>query len=201
MWRGMGSIAGDPLLNEGWGVEGPQPCLWADRFARASDCALAIDFYDGRVTDDRPVAAAWMRELGQAQADAKLVTALDGLAVDGRPVAAFGFSLGGGESLAVTFLRLDLVGATVVGYCHTTAEEELGTADRRRFWKPGSREVSPRRPLSQLLAGTLAQKKTEPPPGEDGSVNRTDGASNLAGSAQQLPAPGVLGNGPWGNHE
>jgi len=109
------------ILHEWWGLKDHNRA-WADRFARAGYRALAIDLYDGRVTDDRQVAAAWMRELDQAQADAKLATALEALAAHGRPVATFGFSLGGRESFAATLLRPDLVGATVVGYCRMPSE-------------------------------------------------------------------------------
>jgi carboxymethylenebutenolidase len=111
------------ILHEWWGLKDHNRG-WADHFARAGYWALAIDLYDGRVTDDRQVAAGWMRELNQVQADAKLATALEVLALHGRPVATFGFSLGGRESFAATFLRPELVGATVVGYCRMPAEVE-----------------------------------------------------------------------------
>jgi len=111
------------ILHEWWGLKDHNRA-WADRFAGEGYRALAIDLYDGRVTDDRQVAAGWMRELDQAQADAKLRAALDALAAPGRPIATLGFSLGGRESFAATFLRPDLVAATVVGYCRMPAEVE-----------------------------------------------------------------------------
>lgn len=111
------------ILHEWWGMK-PHNRAWADRLARAGYRALAIDLYDGRLTDDRQVAAAWMRDLDQAQADAKLATALAALAARGRPVATLGFSLGGRESFAATFVRPELVASTVVGYCRMPTEVE-----------------------------------------------------------------------------
>jgi len=111
------------ILHEWWGLKDHNRA-WADRFARAGYRALAVDLYDGRLTDDRQQAAAWMRELDQGQADAKLATALAALAAQGRPVATLGFSLGGRESFAATFLRPDLVAATVVGYCRMPTEAD-----------------------------------------------------------------------------
>ena len=111
------------ILHEWWGLK-PHNRLWADRLAEMGFFALAVDLYDGRLTDDPEQAGSWMRELDQTRADCKLQAALDWLKAPGRRVATYGCSFGGKESMIASLLDPDAVSATVVAYCRMETDAE-----------------------------------------------------------------------------
>jgi carboxymethylenebutenolidase len=111
------------ILHEWWGLK-PHNREWADRFANLGYLALAVDLYDGRVTDDPEEAGRWMRELDQTLADDRLRAAIEYLKAPGRSIATYGCSFGGKESMITSLLEPDAVTATVVAYCRMETDVE-----------------------------------------------------------------------------
>ncbi|MCU7842387.1 MAG: dienelactone hydrolase family protein [Candidatus Thiodiazotropha sp. (ex Monitilora ramsayi)] len=111
------------ILHEWWGLK-PHNRRWADRLAEAGYLAMAVDLYDGRVTDDSEVAATWMREIDQQAADRKLVAAIDYLTGSDRPLAVYGCSFGGKQAMQASLLRPEKINATVLAYCRMETDPE-----------------------------------------------------------------------------
>ncbi len=115
--------AGVLILHEWWGLK-PHNRLWAERLADQGYKALAIDLYDGRVTDDPEQAATWMREIDQAAADRKLIAAIETLTAGDRKLGVYGCSFGGKQAMQASLLRPDAVSATALAYCRMETDAD-----------------------------------------------------------------------------
>ena len=104
------------ILHEWWGLM-PHNRQWADRLAEAGYLSLAIDLYDGRLTDDAEQAGQWMREIDQQAADRKLIAAIDWLTRPQRRLAVYGCSFGGKQAMQASLLRPASIAATALAYC------------------------------------------------------------------------------------
>lgn len=115
-------VSGDPgaergilIIHEWWGLN-DHIRGWADRFAAMGFRAMAVDLYDGKVTDDPDVAGKLMKSVDAQAAKAKLGAALDELQAPGRKLATIGWCFGGGWSLEATLQDPEAVSATVIYY-------------------------------------------------------------------------------------
>ncbi|HEX4949853.1 MAG TPA: dienelactone hydrolase family protein [Blastocatellia bacterium] len=84
------------VLHEWWGLNAHTKDI-AERFARAGFIAVAVDLYDGKVTQDSDEAGKLMSSLDPAQALAKLKVTIDNLRADSQvtSVGVTGFCMGG----------------------------------------------------------------------------------------------------------
>ncbi|MET0029126.1 MAG: dienelactone hydrolase family protein [Candidatus Thiodiazotropha sp.] len=113
--------AGALILHEWWGLK-PHNRVWAEMLADQGYRTVAIDLYDGRVTDDAEQAATWMREIDQAAADRKLIAAIEALGAGNRKLGVYGCSFGGKQAMQASLLRPEAVTATALAYCRMETE-------------------------------------------------------------------------------
>ncbi|MET0068068.1 MAG: dienelactone hydrolase family protein [Candidatus Thiodiazotropha sp.] len=111
------------ILHEWWGLM-PHNRLWAEQLAEQGYRTLAIDLYDGRLTDDSEQAATWMREIDQEAADRKLIAAIETLTEGNRKLGVYGCSFGGKQAMQASLLRPDSVTATALAYCRMETDVE-----------------------------------------------------------------------------
>jgi carboxymethylenebutenolidase len=110
--QGSGPFPAIVVIHEWWGLNANIE-HWADRLASAGWAALAVDLYDGKVTDTPDAAMAAMKAVDPAKAKATLGAAVDFLATDARvratKRAVIGWCFGGGWSLqaGLDFPQLD----------------------------------------------------------------------------------------------
>lgn len=111
------------LFHEWWGLRDHNR-NWADDLARQGYRCVALDLYDGRVTDNAEEASHWMAGLAQDATDDKIQMALRLLRRNGRSLGAVGYSMGGKQALRAALLEPESVQATVVGYCRMENDVE-----------------------------------------------------------------------------
>jgi carboxymethylenebutenolidase len=104
------------LLIHGWLGLTKDVEAWADEFARAGYCAMAVDLYDGKVTTTPAEARLLMESVDQAEANAKYAAALNALTSAGRKVAVVGWSYGAVQALHAALVQPGMVAATVMYY-------------------------------------------------------------------------------------
>ncbi len=104
------------IFHEWWGLKDHNR-EWADTFAKKGYRCIALDMYDGRITDNAEEAGHWMKDLDQQLVDTRIRAVLEQLHAGKRPVATLGYSMGGKQALRTALIAPKAVSATVVGYC------------------------------------------------------------------------------------
>jgi carboxymethylenebutenolidase len=102
------------VIHEWWGLNANIE-HWADRFAAQGWAALAVDLYEGKVTDTREAAMAAMKSVDEAKAAAVISAAIAYVKADPRIQApkrvVIGWCFGGGWSLQTALAHPELDGA------------------------------------------------------------------------------------------
>lgn len=107
------------LIHEWWGLNDITKG-WADDVAKMGYHAAAIDLFDGKVTDDKKVAARLMEEADPKACLVKLGKVLrwmhDAKGMEMRKVVTCGYCFGGGWSLQCALHYGDKVAGSVIYY-------------------------------------------------------------------------------------
>ncbi len=116
-------VAGDEnaergvLLFHEWGGLRDHNRDWADWLACKGYRCVALDLYNGRVTDNAEEASHWMQALDQARADRMIQESLTLMQGNIRSIGTLGFSMGGKQALRAALIAPQQVRAVVAGYC------------------------------------------------------------------------------------
>lgn len=114
--------AGIVLVHEWWGLTQGMKEI-ADEFARQGYRAIAVDLYDGQVTEQREVAGKLMQALDKTAAVKKIDAAVNALGTS--KVGTIGWCMGGGLALRAALSQPAKVSAAVNVYGETVEDPSL----------------------------------------------------------------------------
>lgn len=111
------------LVHEWWGLNEHMKAT-ADQFALLGYNALAVDLFDGSVTDNPDEAAKLIDQVKPDTAREKLDAALEYLAARSAKIGVIGWCFGGGWALRASLSKPERVNATVIYYGELVNEPE-----------------------------------------------------------------------------
>ena len=111
------------ILHDRWGVNGTVKA-WVSRFAERGYRALAIDVFDGRISDEMWLATEILNATDPETVKANALAGLKFLKQDGRKLVTLGAGFGGWQSFQAALGSPGSVAATVVIYGLLEADVE-----------------------------------------------------------------------------
>ena len=111
------------ILHDRWGINGSIR-QWVDRFAAKGYRALAIDVFDGRISNQMRLASEIMNATDPEWVKADVMAGLRYLKKGGRKVVTLGAGFGGWQSFQAAIAAPDEVAGTVVLYGELEADVE-----------------------------------------------------------------------------
>lgn len=103
------------LIHEWWGLDNHIKSL-ADQYALLGHHALAVDLFDGKVTENPDEASRFISAVKLAETLSQCVASVEYLSLRFPKVAVIGWSFGGGWAIKTSLERPELVSGTIIYY-------------------------------------------------------------------------------------